>query len=72
MTYASGFKGNLLIIHGTVDDNVHWQNTIAFVDELIAQNKQVQTMFYPGRAHGISGATLHLYTMMTKYILENL
>ncbi len=74
ITYADKFKGNLLIIHGTTDDNVHWQNTITFVNELISKNKQVQTMFYPGRRHGISGdnATRHLYTMMTNYILEKL
>ena len=74
VTHASKVKGNLLIVHGTTDDNVHWQNTIVFVNELITQNKQVQTMFYPGRNHGISGdnATRHLYTMMTNYILEKL
>ena len=55
-------------------DNVHWQNTIVFIDELIKQNKQVQTMFYPGRAHGIRGdnATRHWFTLMTDYIQGNL
>ena len=74
ITYASKFNGKLLIVHGTTDDNVHWQNTIALVDELIAQNKQVQTMFYPGRTHGISGGntSLHLYSLMTNYLLANL
>jgi dipeptidyl-peptidase-4 len=70
--HASRLKGNLLIIHGTADDNVHWQNTVTFIDELIEQGKQVHTMFYPGRAHGISGAAQHLYTMMTNYIIEKL
>jgi len=71
---ASDMTGNLLIIHGTTDDNVHWQNTIAFVDKLISHGKQVRTMFYPGRAHGISGGktTLHLYTLMTSFLVENL
>jgi dipeptidyl-peptidase-4 len=74
ISHAAKMKGNLLVIHGTTDDNVHWQNTIVFVNELIRQNKQVQTMFYPGRSHGISGdnATRHLYTLMTQYILEKL
>lgn len=72
LTHVSKLKGDLLIIHGTTDDNVHWQNAIAFVDEAIKQNKQVQTMFYPGRAHGLGGASVHLYTMMTKYVLEKL
>ena len=74
LTYASNMEGNLLIIHGTMDDNVHWQNTITLVDELIRNKKQVQTMFYPGRTHGISGgsSTLHVYTLMTTYLLEHL
>ena len=74
ITHASKFKGNLLIIHGTADDNVHWQNTIVFVNELIKQNKQVQTMFYPDRTHGISSsnAARHLYTLMMNYLLEKL
>lgn len=72
ITYASRLQGNLLIIHGTEDDNVHWQNTIVFVDELIRQKKQVQTMFYPGKAHGIGGAAVHLYTMMTQFLLDHL
>lgn len=72
VTHASKMKGNLLLIHGTMDDNVHWQNAIVFVDELVRENKQVETMFYPGRAHSIGGASVHLYTLMTKYILERL
>lgn len=72
ITHAAKLKGDLLLIHGTTDDNVHWQNTIAFVDELVRHKKQVHTMFYPGRAHGISGASLHLFTLMTGFILEKL
>ena len=74
ITHTAKFKGNLLLIHGTADDNVHWQNTIMFVNELIKQNKQVQTMFYPNRPHGIFGdnASRHLYTMMTNFLLEKL
>jgi dipeptidyl-peptidase-4 len=74
ITYANKLKGNLLIIHGTTDDNVHWQNSIIMVNELIRQNKQFQTMFYPGRAHGIHGdnATRHFYQLMTNFILEKL
>jgi len=74
ITYASKLKGNLLIVHGTTDDNVHWQNSIAFIDELIRNNKQFETLFYPGRAHGISDAAAqkHLFTKMTSFILEKL
>ncbi len=74
ITYAAKLKGNLLVVHGTTDDNVHWQNTIVFVNELIRDNKQVQTMFYPGRNHGIYGdnATTHLRSLIEQYILEKL
>jgi dipeptidyl-peptidase-4 len=72
ITHASKLKGNLLLIHGTTDDNVHWQNVIAFVDELIKHNKQVQTMFYPGKDHRIANVSVHLYTLMTNYLREKL
>ena len=52
--HASRLKGNLLIVHGTGDDNVHYQNTEALVDELIKFNKPFTMMAYPNRRHGIS------------------
>jgi dipeptidyl-peptidase-4 len=66
--------GNLLLVHGTADDNVHFQNSVQLVDKLIAENVQFETMYYPGRNHGIYGnnATFHLYKMMTDFIFENL
>ncbi len=74
--FAKEMKGNLLLIHGTADDNVHFQNSVALVDELIKHNKQFQTMFYPGRYHGIrEGARNtqeHVYTLMTNFLLEKL
>lgn len=74
ITHAAKLKGSLLLVHGTVDDNVHWQNTILFANELIKQNKQFQTMFYPNRPHGIFGenASRHLYILMTNFFLEKL
>ncbi len=74
INYASQMKGNLLIIHGTDDDNVHWQNTITMVDTLIKADKQFETAFYPGKNHNISGGMtrLHLYTKITEFILKNL
>jgi len=65
---------DLLIIHGDLDDNVHFQNTTQMVEALQGAGKQFDFMFYPGRNHGISGGTtrLHLYTLMTDYIAENL
>ncbi len=74
LTHADKLKGNLLLIHGTADDNVHWQNTITLVNELQKKNKQFQTAFYPGGTHGVAGGVvrLQLYATITNYILEKL
>ena len=55
-------------------DNVHFQNSIAFVDALIKANKDYQTLYYPNRNHGIAGdnTRLHLYRQMTNFVLQNL
>lgn len=72
--YADLLRGKLLLIHGSEDDNVHPQNTLQFVNELVAKNKQFSMMLYPDRNHGISGgnATRHVYTLLMNYFLENL
>ena len=75
ITYAKDLKGRLLIVHGTGDDNVHYQGFERLVNELIANNKAFTMMAYPNRSHGISegkGTTLHLYTMFTRFLNENL
>lgn len=74
VTHANKLKGNFLLIHGTGDDNVHFQNSVAMEDALIKANKQFKSFYYPNRSHGISGGNtrLHLYTMMTKFLEENL
>ena len=74
LTHASKLKGKFLLVHGTGDDNVHVQNSIALQDELILNGKQFQSFYYPNRAHGISdyNARVHLYQMMTDFILQNL
>jgi dipeptidyl-peptidase-4 len=75
ITYAAGLKGNLLMIHGTGDDNVHYQNLEQLEDRLIAANRQFTMMAYPDRTHGISekaGTSMHLYTLMTRYLETNL
>ena len=71
---ADRLKGKLLLMHGTGDDNVHFQNAAVFTNALIKANKQFDNGYYPDRAHGISGgnATMHLYTKMTNFILDNL
>jgi dipeptidyl-peptidase-4 len=74
ITYATKLRGKFLLIHGTSDDNVHFQNTANFVSALQKANKQFSTMFYPDKNHGINGALtrFHLYTLMTDFILANL
>ncbi|GHA46666.1 peptidase S9 [Salinimicrobium marinum] len=72
-TYAKNLEGNLLIIHGTGDDNVHYQNMEYLVNELIRHNKQFQMMSYPNRSHGIyegKNTQRHLYALMTSFLLE--
>jgi dipeptidyl-peptidase-4 len=71
ITFAKNLKGNLLIVHGTGDDNVHYQSFEMLVNELIANGKAFTMMSYPNRSHGISegrGTTLHLYTLLTTYL----
>jgi len=72
---AGQLKGNLLIVHGTGDDNVHYQNAEYLINELVKNNKQFTMMAYPNRSHGIYeglGTTLHLYTLLTNYLEKNL
>jgi dipeptidyl-peptidase-4 len=74
ITYAKNLKGNLLYIHGTGDDNVHYQNAEMLLNELIKYNKQFQFMPYPNRTHGISegeGTILHLATLYTGFLKKN-
>lgn len=71
ITYAKNLQGNLLYIHGTGDDNVHYQNAEMLINELIKYNKQFQVMPYPNRSHGIregEGTSKHLATLFTNYL----
>lgn len=73
-TYAAKLQGNFLLIHGTGDDNVHFQNSVVLQDALINAGKQFTSFYYPDKHHGIQGAQtkFHLYTMMLNYVQENL
>ena len=74
VTYAKNLKGNLLYIHGTGDDNVHYSNAELLVNELIKYNKQFQYMAYPNRSHSISegaGTFEHLSTLYTNYLKQH-
>ena len=73
VTYAKNLKGNLLIIHGTGDDNVHYQNTEYLINELVRHNKQFSLMVYPNRSHGLyegENTQRHLQQLMTDYFIE--
>ena len=75
ITHAAGLRGDLLLIHGTGDDNVHYQSLEMLVNELVKQGKMFSMMSYPMRTHGISereNTTMHLYRTMLKYWLEHL
>jgi len=69
--FAGNLRGNLLIVHGTGDDNVHYQNAELVINELISHNKQFTMMAYPNRSHGIfegRNTRKHVYTLLTNYL----
>ncbi len=73
LTYARNLKGHLLYIHGTGDDNVHYNNAEMLINELIKYNRQFQLMSYPNRTHSISegaGTFQHLSTLYTNYLRQ--
>ena len=74
INFADLMKGKFLLIHGTADDNVHYQNAVEMAEALIQKNKEFEFMTYPDKNHGIYGGNtrLHLYQKMTNFILNNL
>jgi dipeptidyl-peptidase 4 len=75
ITHVSGLKGNLLLVHGTGDDNVHYQSAERLINALVKANKQFTIMPYPNRSHGIfegENTTRHLYTLLTEYFAKYL
>jgi len=74
ITYAHQLEGNLLLVHGTGDDNVHYQGTEALMNRLIEVGKPFDMMAYPNRSHGIyegPGTTLHVYSLLTRYLMDH-
>ncbi len=74
INYVNGLKGNLLLVHGSGDDNVHYSNSEALINELIKYNKQFQFMEYPNRTHSIRegvGTSEHLSVLYSNYIRAN-
>jgi dipeptidyl-peptidase-4 len=75
VNFARGLRGDLLVVHGTGDDNVHYQGTEQLVNALVAANKPFTMMAYPNRTHGIfegPGTTVHLYNLLTRFLNEHL
>lgn len=74
INHVDKLKGKFLLVHGTGDDNVHFQNSMEMVTALQKANKQFDLMVYPDKNHSMSGgnARLHLYNLLTDYILKNL
>ena len=75
INFAEGLKGKLLIVHGSGDDNVHYQGTEKLVNRLVAFGKPFDLMVYPNRTHAIAegpGTTVHVYRLIGRYFLENL
>ena len=73
LNYVGNLKGKLLIIHGTNDNTVVWQNSLMFLDECIKQGKQVDYFVYPGAEHNMTGmARVHLFNKITGYFNDYL
>ena len=76
INFTDKIKGKYLIIHGTADDNVHFQNSVQMIKALVKSNIDFESAYYPDKNHGISGGldntTFHLWNKMTNWILENL
>jgi dipeptidyl-peptidase-4 len=75
ISYVNGFQGNLLLVHGGGDDNVHFQNSEILINALVAANKPFQMMEYPNRTHCVcqgKNTTLHLFSLITRYLDQNL
>jgi dipeptidyl-peptidase-4 len=73
LNHATKLKGKFLLIHGTGDDNVHFQNSVALAQALINAGKPFESFYYPNQAHGVRGLSrVHLYKLMTDFITRNL
>ena len=75
ITHVDGLQGNLLLVHGTGDDNVHYQSSEALVNALIEKNKPFTMMAYPNRTHAIregENTSRHLFELLTRYLEEHL
>ena len=74
INHVDNMKGDFLLIHGSADDNVHFQNTMDLITALVKANKQFDLMAYPNKNHGIYGGNTryHLFKRMTDFLFENM
>lgn len=76
INFTKNIKGNYLIIHGTADDNVHFQNAVQMIKSLVKNNIDFESGYYPDKNHSISGnadnTSYHIWSKMTQWILDNL
>jgi dipeptidyl-peptidase-4 len=76
INFTDKIKGKYLIVHGTADDNVHFQNATQMITALVKSNIDFESAYYPNKNHGISGGmdntTFHLWSKMTNWILDNM
>lgn len=75
INFAEGLRGNLLLVHGSGDDNVHYQGSERLINRLVALGKPFDSMVYPNRTHSINegeGTTFHLNALLARYLLEHL
>lgn len=75
INFAEGLKGHLLLVHGSGDDNVHYQGSERLVNRLVELGKPFELMVYPNRTHAISegrGTSVHLHRLLARYLLEHL
>jgi dipeptidyl-peptidase-4 len=74
INFVNQLKGKYLLIHGSADDNVHYQNTMEMIQALVKEDKQFDLFIYPNKNHGIYGGNTrnHLFNLMLKFTVENL
>lgn len=74
INFVNQLKGNYMLIHGSGDDNVHYQNSMEMINAMVKADKQFDLFIYPNKNHGIYGGNTrnHLFIMMLNYTLENL
>ena len=74
INFVNQLKGKYLLIHGSGDDNVHYQNTMEMINTLVKEDKQFDMFIYPNKNHGIHGGNTrnHLFNMMLNFTIENL